>query len=122
MKLEYLPDASLIRLYSFTSDEVAQLHSHVLKLSEGTVSSVALDSLLFVEAIDGCRLSLERQEWDQGILRLDSESKFVYRLTRGGWEDVANLVKPFINDATGFQQIALGPSETELVLSNSGKW
>jgi hypothetical protein len=122
MKLEYLPDASLIRLYSFTADEVEQLYSRVIELSEGSASSVVVDTLPFVEAIGGCRLSFECQTWDQGIYRLDSESKFVYRLTNGGWEDVANLVEPFTKDTTGFQHIALGASEIEIVISSSGQW
>ncbi len=121
MKLDYLADVSLIRIYDFTPEEIGKLRSNILELAAST-SRVDIDSLAFVEAIDGCRLSFVCQDWDQGIMCINSTPEFEYRLTHGSWDNIVGLVEPFMTDSEGFQYLENDTSEVGLVLSKSGKW
>jgi hypothetical protein len=122
MKLEYLPDASLLRIYDFTPFEIEHLHSLILELAANSISRIDIHSLAFVEAIDECQLSFLSQKWDQGIMKVNSTSKFEYRLMHDSWDNIAGLLEPFITDSAGFQWLENVTSEVRLALSVSGQW
>ena len=125
MKMEFLPDGSpdcpLIRLFEFTSDEARQLQGAVLALSLGA-SPVAVHELPFVESVGNCRLTLQVEQWDQGVTRASEVREFVCRMTCGTWDDVAALMEPFVNKSVGYQWLSGTPGEANLLLSRTGEW
>ncbi len=125
MKLEYLPDGSpdcpLIRLFGFTSGEVAQLRAFVADLAQGRVESVAVHELPFVESIGGCQLVLRVWPRDQSVLRVGEPAMFECRLTRITWDNVEGLMEPFAHGTQGYQWLA-EHGDASLLISASGQW
>jgi hypothetical protein len=122
MKLEYLPDCPLIRLYDFTTDEAAKLLAAVESLASGGAERIEVHDLPFVNPIGGCRLAMVRRSWDQAIIQKADPANFECGFTAGTWDNVAALVEPFVHDAPGFQWLAGIPGEADLLLSVSGQW
>jgi hypothetical protein len=126
MKLDYLasgsPDCPLIRLYDFSTAEVAQLHALVSGLASGATERVEIHRLPFVEPVGGCRLALVRRPWDQAVVRGTETTEFECRFTVAAWDNLAGLVEPFMEGANGFQWLAGAPGEAALLLTASGQW
>lgn len=128
MKLEYLadgsPDCPLIRLYDFTPLEAEQLHEKLSALADGTLTRLELHTLSFIEVIGDCQLTLIRRGWDQAIIRMARPTQFECGLTAGSWENMAALVEPFTEDASGFQWLNGTPGKAKLLLTVlvSGQW
>jgi hypothetical protein len=126
MKLEYLaegsPDCPIIRLYDFTESEAKQFHSLVTALASTTVERVEVHRLEFVEAVDGCRLTLVNRSWDQAVFQKAKPAEFECGFTPGTWDNVACLVEPFTKGACGFQWLAGVPGEATILLSPYGQW
>ena len=128
MKLEYVangsPDCPLIRLYDFDPAEARQFLASVTTLASGMAERIEVHNLPFVESLGGCRLSLVRRSWDQAMLRMPRPSEFECGFTAGTWNNVAGLVTPFAEGASGFQWLARVPGEVALLLSASatGQW
>ena len=125
MKLEYLAsgssDCPLIRLYDFTRVEAAELSSSVMNLANGELREVAVDELPFVTSIEGCQLAIVAGTWDAGVVQ-KPDGSFICRLTPATWDNVAGLIEPFANDATGYQWIVGTPGEAAILLSANGQW
>ena len=126
MMLDYLangsPDCPLLRLYAFTPAEARQLRDAVTTLATGTAKRVEVHRLPFVEAIGGCRLTLVVQRWDGAIVRRGGPAEFECGFTAGTWDNVAALIEPFEQETNGYQWLAGGPGEAQLLLSVSGQW
>jgi hypothetical protein len=126
MKLDYLPDGSpdcpLIRLYAFMPAEAKQLLAVAQSLANGDEQRIDVHRLPFVEAANGYKLTFVTQSWDGAVVRRDEPSEFECGLTRSTWENVAALIEPFKEGATGFQWLADEPGEAALLLSQSGQW
>jgi hypothetical protein len=126
MKLEYLADGSrdcpLIRIYEFTAAEAAQLRAAIAALADGKAERVDVQLLPFVEPVSGCRLTLFRCSWDQAVVRRSEPAEFACGLTPETWDNMAGLLEPFTECASGFQWLAGAPGETALLLSVSGEW
>jgi hypothetical protein len=126
MKLEYLadgsPDCPLIRLYDFTAAEADQLRAVIADLASGAFERAEVHLLPGVEAVNGCRLTVRVQKWDQAIIRLPGAANFRCGFTAGTWDNVAGLIEPFARGASGLQWLAGVPGEAQLLLSTNGQW
>jgi hypothetical protein len=126
MKLEFLSDGSqdcpLIRLYGFTVLEVAHLQRLVGHMATGSLEQFAVHELPFVEPIEDCKLEFVVTRWDQAVSGDIDLHRFSCGFTAGTWDNVASLMEPFVEEATGFQWLAGLPGEIQLLLSQSGKW
>ena len=125
MKIEYLPDGSddcpLIRLYDFAQPEIAELFAALSALASGERLSVAVDGLAGVESISECRLTLSSGSRDIGVVRIDAPASFECGLRPEAWDNVADLIEPFLNGARGYQWlVTLG--DAQLLLSIDGQW
>ena len=125
MKLEFLasgsPDCPLIRIYEFNSKEAYELRRIALHLARGKETVVRLHELPNVTAIGGCELTLHQRKSDRGVSAVSS-SKFEWALSRAGWLQVADLIRPFSRGtASGFQWL-FGTSKVNILLSCDGKW
>jgi hypothetical protein len=122
MKLESLPEGPLVRLFAFTPDEAGRLHECLVALSTGEADRVAVHELPYVEAVGGSRLTLRVNPWDQAMVRGASAVEFECGFTRGTWDNVAFLIEPFAGEASGYQWLARGPGEADLLISVDGDW
>jgi hypothetical protein len=128
VKLEYLADGSLdcplLRLFHFTPQEAAELHSAIAALSSGSATRIEVHRLPFIEPIGGCRLvlTLVDRDCDQAVRRGGEPDDFECGLTAVTWSDVAGLVEPFAEGGGGFQWLARLPGEPALLVSLSGLW
>jgi hypothetical protein len=125
MKLEYLasgsPDCPLIRIYAFNRDEVQDLRKLAQSLSSGVRKSVDLETLPWVEPIQGCHLRLVSDKGDRGVRQV-APSSFECLLNSNGWQDVEALLDPFCeSDVKGYQWLT-NKGEVALLLSHSGEW
>jgi hypothetical protein len=125
MKLDCLSGDTLkdpvIRIFEFTTAEAAELMDCVNDLANERTPQLQLHSLPCVLVLGTCELTMRVTRHDQGILEI-GPSKFECGFTAGTWENVAGLVEPFANGATGFQWLADLPGEARLLLSANGKW
>jgi hypothetical protein len=126
MKLEYLPsdaaDSPLVRLYAFTPTEAGQFHRAVSALAAGTIQRIDVHALPYVEAIGDCRLTLVRRDWDQAMIRISSHAEFACGFTPGTWDNIAGLIEPFTQHASGMQWLTQAPGEAALLISATGQW
>lgn len=125
VRLDYLPDGSpdcsLVRLYDFTSAEVAALGAAVADLAAGRSERVAVHEMPGVVAVGGCELVLRARGWDLAVIRVGSVA-FECGFTPGTWDNVAGLIESFAADSGGYQWLAGVPGEASLLLSVSGQW
>jgi hypothetical protein len=129
MKMEYLAsdaaDYTVIRLYDFTPNEVAQLCDIFASLASGTTCSVALHDQPFIQLINGCRLTLRVGRRDGGIEKVDA-SGFDCILTQTGWEDELERARWLAQDnrqGNYHHWLLLDiPTEVRLLLSKDGFW
>ena len=126
MRMEYLPDAAIIRLFDFTADEASHLQQLFSLLASGQAHRVSLHELWFMQPVNDCRLYLSVGMNDEGILRTADKGMFECRLTLEGWSEEAERIKPSAVDEpteTCYQWLMEGiSSEISLLLSKSGQW
>ena len=125
MKIEYLPDGSddcpMIRLYDFAQSEIADLFAAVTTLASSERLSVAVDELAGVETISECRLTLRSGVRDIGVVHVDARASFECGLRPEGWDNVAGLIEPFLNAASGYQWLVM-LGDARLLHSVDGQW
>lgn len=125
MQLDFLSDddsdCPLIRLYRFTPVEVVKLHDAVVELATRRIQEIVVHQLPFVEAIDGCQLTLCASSLDQSVMKMNT-STFECRLTSETWDNVAGLIEPFAEGAGGYQWLAGSPDHAALLMSFTGDW
>ena len=97
------------------------LRDVAVRLSTGSIGSVAVDRLPFVDALGGITFTWVADPWDRGVLMPRDARNFVMQLPTDVWADVAEVMRPFENDATGFNWL-LAVTEVEVLLSLSGQW
>jgi hypothetical protein len=124
MKLEYLatglPECPLLRFYQFTPAEAAELRAAVLTLVDGTATTVTVHQLPFIQAVEGCELTLVVKKWDQGVARAAGPLAFTFGLTLERWQEIAKLLEPFVRLATGYQWLQTSTEECSVLLSATG--
>lgn len=127
MKLDYLPDGAedcpLVRIWGFVPAEARFLHEAVTRMAGGQAESVEVHSLPGVEPINGCRLTLKVGQEDRGLNALSDEISFECLLRRHKWEHVADLIRPFRDEARpGYFQWLDESGDISLLLSVNGQW
>jgi hypothetical protein len=126
MKLEFLADGSqgcpLIRLFGFTVPEIERVQRLVGHLAVGDLERFAIHELPFVEPIENCELEFVVTRWDQALAGDVNRNRFSCGFTAGTWDNVAGLMEPFVEGATGFQWLAGLPGEIQLLLTQGGLW
>ena len=93
----------------------------MLRLTKSENESFALHAETYIEAVDGCELTLRKGQKDRGVIEL-AEMKFECLLTQGGWLDVAGLIQPFCQGEFSGYQWLKRTGKIALLLSHSGKW
>ena len=125
MKTEVLPDGAddrpLVRMYDFAAAEVARLFDVLSDLASGRQQSIAVNDLLGVEAVAGCRLILHSGSIDRGLVQLSAPTSFDCILTPGSWDNVAGLTEPFVTGAAGYQWLSTS-GDAKWLLSRGGQW
>ncbi|BDG05722.1 hypothetical protein [Anaeromyxobacter oryzae] len=106
MKLEYLDQATPNRkptllLYGGGADVVRALAEALSSLTE---QGVDLSTFPGVEAVDQCRVLVQRSKRETGIRRT-GRNAFTWRLTKDSLDYVLGLLEPFMEPSTenGFQ-------------------
>ena len=127
MKLDFLPDGSadcpLVRIWGFMPTEARRLHEAATRLAGGQTEPVEVHSLTGVEPIDGCQLTLRVGREDRGVYALIGVNSFECLLRRPIWEHVANLIRPFCEEAKpGYFQWLDESGDISLLLSVDGQW
>jgi hypothetical protein len=121
MKIEYLAEGPLIRLYAFDQPEVRLLRELVRSLVTGDRHSVVLQNEEWTEPVGGCCLNLRRGDRDQGVRQVQSLN-FECILSPDGWWNVEGLLEPFCDsNPAGFQWLA-NHGKVGLLISQSGQW
>ncbi len=127
MKLDFLSDGAedcpLVRIWGFVPAEVRLLHEAVTRLASGQAESVEVHSLPGVEPLNGCRLTLKAGQEDRGLYPQGDENSFICLLRQHKWEQVADLIHPFCEDAkSGYFQWLDESGDISLLLSVNGQW
>jgi hypothetical protein len=65
---------------------------------------------------------LVRGKWDQSVARVDGAAGFECRFTSDTWQQIADLIEPFVIGADGSQWLAESPGEVPILLSVRGEW
>jgi hypothetical protein len=125
VKLEYIhggsKDRPLIRLYEFSTAEIASLRALLQSLARGSLTSVALHELEGVKAIRSCQVTLRLGRRDEGM-RADKTDHFECVLTSMKWDNIMGLLEPFSqSNSTGFQWLDTG-GPISLLISRDGRW
>jgi hypothetical protein len=129
VKLEYLrqidpedPRRSIVRLYEHKPGEVLQLIDVLRALSNRRKTEVGLETMSFVEPIDGCRLLLKCGDSDKGIVDLGS-CCLECELKEESWETAARRAESLIAAGAGaFQWLYDVATPIEFLLSLDGSW
>jgi hypothetical protein len=125
VQLEFIPDGALdtplVRLYDFDEAHAARLYRVVAELESGARDAVRLHELPAAESIDGCQLTLNVGNRDEGVR--GEPPIFSCVLTRETWGQVADLIEPFCEQARpGTFQYLDDTSAITLLLSVDGGW
>lgn len=125
MLLEFLADGAddcpLLRFYRWGDGEVSLLREAAERLSAGASRSIEVHELPFIEVLGGITFTWLADVCDRGVLLPDDKRSFVMQLPSALWADVAEIVRPFERNTTGFNWL-LPVTEVEVLLSRSGKW
>lgn len=127
IKLDFLPDGAencpLVRIWGFVPAEARLLHEAVTRLAGGQTESAEVHSLTRMDPIDGCRLTLKVGQEDRGLYALTGENSFECLLRPHKWEQVADLIRPFCDEARpGTSQWLDESGDISLLLSVNGQW
>jgi hypothetical protein len=117
------PNEKIFRIYDFRSNEVNDLIRLLNKLVANEKTEVDLKAQNYIQSIAGVNLVLECGERDEGISHLQEEN-FVCRLSKEGWENAIELLKPFAESENqkGFQWLYDLNTGIEMLVSRNGKW
>lgn len=130
MKLEFLSDGScdgsndglLLRMYDFEVAEIEQLFAAVLALASGDQEHYEVHNQPGVDAISGCKFFLCVGNRDRGTGVLPEPASFECVLTPDGWEQVASLVEPFLEQGEHGYQWLDSSGDVRWLLSRDGDW
>lgn len=112
MELEYIPDVGhyspLIIMSPIIPTKAEQLYKaiHDIILSSG--GTLDIHSLPFITPVDGCRVSAQIAEQDDGAVLIEkTKNHFTWKLTRQSWEFSLALLEVFTepDKSSGFQYL-----------------
>jgi len=125
MRLEFLADGAdecpLLRFYGWGDGEVTLLREAAEQLATGASRSIEFHRLPFIEAVGDIEFTWVADPWDRGVLVLQDKRSFVMQLSPEIWSDVVEIIRPFEQNAVGFNWL-LAVTEVEVLLSFSGQW
>ena len=111
MEIEYIPDWShkcpLIIISPIIPTKAEQLYSAIHDVILGSGETLDIHTLPFITPVDGCRLSAQIAEQDDGAVLIEkTKNHFTWKLTRNSWEFALELLQVFIEpDCSGFQYL-----------------
>lgn len=125
MKAELLrrptPDGDIVRLYDFTSEEVARLRDACCALYTGEIVRFDLHAQPWVINVNGFRLSFGLARYNRGLVE-PPDGSFAWLLKQTWWNNVEGLVAPFVADPSGGFNWIDANGGTGLLLSCDGSW
>ena len=125
MKIEYLADASLIRLFDFDPESALRLKTIFEALAAGEHNEIILTDEPEVTPLNDCHLTLRLAAHDDGVSPKPSPPHFEWRLSPDGWATAAQMAEPFCYPPTHASERSqwLGAIRpTRILLSPTGKW
>ncbi|MFO0836464.1 MAG: hypothetical protein U0638_15970 [Phycisphaerales bacterium] len=137
-KVECLPprgsaDCPLIRLYDFRGEDIAALRAICESLANGDRDECMLTDEPWARSINGCRLLLRVVPEDQAAPNFAScctgcrvpfpapGEPYVMHGSRRGWDDVRELLEPFLAVRHGFNWLA-DLADVRVLISVTGQW
>lgn len=112
MELEYIPEVThytpLIIMSPITPSEAEQLYKAIQDVILGSEETLDIHTLPFIIPVDGCRLSAEIAEQDDGAVLIEkTKNHFTWKLTRQSWEFSLALLEVFTvpDDRGGYQYL-----------------
>jgi hypothetical protein len=121
MKIDFLPDVSIIRLFDFLPIEVEQFKQVVQALADDKIDRVAIHQLPYVVPVGNCELTFCARKWDQAVIRV-GESSFECGLTRSEWDNMTGFIETILTETHGHQWLTDVPGEAYIVMSKDGDW
>jgi hypothetical protein len=125
MHLEFLADGAdecpLLRFYRWDDGEVTLLRAAAERLATGADRSIEVHQLPFIEAVGDITFTWIADTRHRGVLLPHDKRSFVMQQPPELWADVAEIIRPFERNATGFNWL-LPVTEVEVLLSCSGQW
>jgi hypothetical protein len=129
MKIDHLtktnpdhPKDSILRIFDFDVSEACQFRELLLSLADGSATMIDLNSISFVEGVDGCHLFLKVGTGSKGVIVL-LKNTFECILTRDDWDVAKDLVEPFCEgNLSGYQWLCNLGTRIELLFSPNGDW
>lgn len=109
-----------MRFYDFSAETAQLLRDAIRRWLEAGENMLAIHELPFVNASDRT-LSFRVNEADAGIIQ-DSPGHLECRLTRGGYEQMLELMAPFTEGSRGYAWLYDLDTPIELLFSPSGNW
>lgn len=96
---EGTPDAPLILFFGNDQTAIKGISTCFKHLSTGEMSTVKVSDIPGVFSADGSDIVLAVSERDEGVSSL-SEREFNWSLTKRGWDDLVELLQPFVESTT----------------------
>ncbi len=111
MELEYIPDVGyytpLIIMSPIIPTKADQLHKAIQDVILGSEETLDIHTLPFITPVDGCRLSAQIAEQDDGAVLIEkTKNHFTWKLTHKSWEFSLALLDHFTSpDISGYQYL-----------------
>jgi hypothetical protein len=96
---EGTPDAPLILFFGNDPVAIKGISTYFKRLSTGEISTVKVSDIPGVFSADGSDIVLALSEGDEGVSSL-SKGDFNWSLTKRGWDDLVELLQPFVENTT----------------------
>lgn len=125
MKIEYLADAPLIRIFDFDLKNAESLKTIFESLAAGEYDEIILTDAPGVTPIGGCSLHLRVVQHDDGVTSTPSPPHFEWLLSPKSWTAMAEMTEPFrqsLSHADEHYQWLDSGGRIALLLSPTGKW
>ena len=126
MILESFPEAcegrTVILLHGGTRAEVAELQAAFRSLASQSISSLSVDRLPFITAPSPVFLFAATSGDDEGLTAVESLNSFQWRRTPQGWEEVVELLSPFVHEPGGGFQYLDAHGEPVVIYSTGRTW
>lgn len=125
MELEYIPDVGhyspLIIMSPITPTKAEQLYKAIQDVILGSGETLDIHTLPFISPVDGCELSAQIAEQDDGAVLLDNtKNHFTWMLIRESWEFSLELLQIFTEpDCNGGHQYLDDTLGISVIISTS---
>ncbi|MDE0317102.1 MAG: hypothetical protein OXM61_19655 [Candidatus Poribacteria bacterium] len=128
MELEYIPDVGhyspLIIMSPIIPTKAEQLQKAIQDVILGSGETLDIHTLPFITPVDGCKLSAQIAEQDDGAVLIDkTKNQFRWKLTRKSWEFSLELLQVFTEpDCSGFQYLDDTLAVPVIILTYYRQW